>query len=747
MIERIAIAQVATFGEKQEVVDGLSQFNYFYGPNASGKTTLSRLIASPTAPQFSACDLKWRSATPLEVHVYNRDFISRNFNVPSAEIKGIFTLGEKHADTIKAITDKNEEIRRLTEKIDKANESLKGPDGAGGKMAELATLEAQIKETIWLQKIEHEERFKGPLKGFLNSKENFKAKILQQRTNNSSSVLPLGELETKANTLFGSDPTEEAQVALADGGPLLSHESNPILHKRVIGKEDVDIAAMIKKLNNSDWVRTGKTYYDANGGVCPFCQQTTSEDFARSLNDYFDEAFIADSKAVDALVSDYSTDADRLQQHLSLIIAAPSQYLDVEGLKREKALLDSRIASNKQRLVQKKKEPSQVIDLDSVANVTTSIAGLIGNANQAIAKHNQMVKNIGRERTALIAQVWKYIIEVGLKSALADYDTKKSNLDKAINGIQGTINAATTERQQKQTELRELEKSITSIKPTIDAINSILRSYGFLSFSLALADNGTHYRILRQNGDDARHSLSEGEKTFITFLYFYHLLKGSDSEAGITSDRVVVFDDPICSLDSDILFIVSSLIRGIIDEVRNNIGHIKQVFILTHNVYFHKEVTYNSRRQDIAMNEETFWVIRKSDPVSRIEKHAANPIKTSYELLWAEVRNPNRSKLTIQNTLRRILENYFKILGGLDLDCLCSKFEGKDKLIANSLVRWMHGGSHLANDDLYQTVDDAEVEGNLRVFRAIFDKSEHLAHYKMMMGDAYVEPATEKEAA
>ncbi|HUZ95044.1 MAG TPA: AAA family ATPase, partial [Edaphobacter sp.] len=459
------------------------------------------------------------------------------------------------------------------------------------------------------------------------------------------------------------------------------------------------------------------------------------------------EAFVADSKAVDALVSDYSTDADRLQQHLSTIIASPSQYLDVEKLKAEKALLDSRIASNKQRLAQKKKEPSQVIDLDSIANVMTSITGLIDNANQAVAKHNQMVKNLGRERTTLISQVWKYIIEVGLKSALADYDAKKSNLDKAIKGIRDTIEAATAERQQKQTDLRDLEKSITSIKPTIDAINSILKSYGFLSFSLALAGNGTHYKILRQNGDDARHSLSEGEKTFITFLYFYHLLKGSDSESGITSNRVVVFDDPVSSLDSDILFIVSSLIRGVIDEVRNNSGQIKQVFVLTHNVYFHKEVTYNSRRQDRAMNEETFWVIRKSDPVSRIEKHTTNPIKTSYELLWAEVKNPNRSKLTIQNTLRRILENYFKILGGMNLDVLCSKFEGKDRLIVNSLVTWTHDGSHFANDDLYQTVDDGMVEGYLRVFRAIFEKTDHLAHYKMMIGETDVEPPAEKEVA
>lgn len=83
----------------------------------------------------------------------------------------------------------------------------------------------------------------------------------------------------------------------------------------------------------------------------------------------------------------------------------------------------------------------------------------------------------------------------------------------------------------------------------------------------------------------------------------------------MTTDRIVVFDDPVSSLDSDILFIVGSLIKGLFDEVRTGTGHIKQVFVFTHNVYFHKEVTFNpKRRSNEAMrSEETFWVVRKSD--------------------------------------------------------------------------------------------------------------------------------------
>ena len=56
-------------------------------------------------------------------------------------------------------------------------------------------------------------------------------------------------------------------------------------------------------------------------------------------------------------------------------------------------------------------------------------------------------------------------------------------------------------------------------------------------------------------------TLSEGEVTFITFLYFLQWIKGSQNEEDVTQDRVIVIDDPISSLDSNILFVVSSFKR------------------------------------------------------------------------------------------------------------------------------------------------------------------------------------------
>lgn len=736
MIESIHIAGIATYSSTPEVMSDLSTFNYIYGSNASGKTTITRVIADEGS--FPTCSVNWKGGTKQQTMVYNLDFVDSNFD-QSAELKGIFTLGKKEVDTLNTIAAAKTKLDALTTQIEKLNWGLHGEDGWGGKIGELATLNAELKDKCWAQKQKHDAKLKGAFEGFRNSAEKFKEKVLHEWASNSATVESLTNLEKRAETIFGPLPTTENSIPAVEMDVVLDHETNPILKKHVIGKDEVDIAAMIKKLGNSDWVRQGRTFYEANDQMCPFCQQITTDVFANSLNDYFDETYIKDSNAIDDLETNYKTHSERLQQQILALVASPPKYLDVDKLKSEKDLLDSKFIGNIQRLATKKKEPSQSINLESISNVVSSVKELIDSANISIANHNKTVANIVQERQDLTAQVWKYLIEEELKLDLTTYEAKQDGLNKGIAEMTKQIASARADKAKKDDEIRELEKQATSIQPTIDGINSLLASFGFRSFSLAMADNGTCYKMVRPDGTDAMETLSEGEKSFVTFLYFYHLLKGSKSETGMTSDRVVVFDDPVSSLDCDILFIVGSLIKGLFDDIRAGTSHIKQVFILTHNVYFHKEVTFNTKRRNEAMNEETFWVVRKSGLESKLEKHCSNPIKTSYELLWAEVRKPDRSNLTIQNTLRRILDNYFKLLGDLNPDKICAMFEGNEKLICKSLFSWINYGSHYAHDDLFISIDNSMVEIYLNVFRAIFEKSDHFGHYKMMMGDDYLE--------
>jgi wobble nucleotide-excising tRNase len=731
MIESITISGVASFKQEPQILSGFSQFNYLFGSNGTGKTTISRVIADESA--FPSCQVTWKGGTKLEAMVYNHDFVELNFH-QAAELKGVFTLGKQQKETLDKITIAKNEEGELIKRIENLTQSLQGENGSGGKHGELEALEISFKEKTWISKQKFDNKnVQSAFKGHMGSKEAFKSKVLQEAEANFTPLLTLAELENKAASIFGQTPVQESLVPDINSASLLVHESNQILKKRVIGKEDIDIAAMIKKLGNSDWVRAGRPFYDSNDKTCPFCQQKTSDAFATSLNDYFDEAFILDSKAINDLATNYAADAQRIQQQVSSIVASPSRFLDVEKLKSQKEILDTRINLNNQYTNEKKRESSQVVTLESLANVSSEIKKLIDEANQKISKHNKMVSNLNAERKTLASQVWRFVLEE-LKLDIDKYRKNKDNLTKTISSLEDQIKKAKDEKTRKQAEIRSLEKQTTSVQPTVDAINALLLSFGFQNFKLVNSESDTSYKLLRQDGSDAKTTLSEGEKTFITFLYFYHLLKGSISESGATMNRVVVFDDPVSSLDSEILFIVSSLIKQLYDDMRNENGYIKQLFILTHNVYFHKEITYNSKRTSKAMREETFWIVRKANTSSLIEKCDTNPITTSYDLLWAEIRRSDKSKLTVQNTLRRILENYFKILGGIDLHQLCENFDGKEKIICKALISWINDGSHFVNDDLYVALDDTQIDACLKVFEDIFKKSGHHAHYRMMMG-------------
>ena len=452
MIESITISEVATFGLGPEKLDGLSQFNFLFGANGTGKTTVSRVIADEA--KYPTCSVHWKGGTKLQPLVYNHDFVERNFT-QSTELKGVFTLGEKQADTLAKIASAKSELDALTTKIETLTLGLQGADGTGGKKGELAVLEAGFKDKCWAQKQKHDAKLQGGFEGVRNSSEKFKGKVLQEQVTNAATLLTLAELEKKAGSVFGSTPTTEAAVPVVDAAKLLAHESNPILNKRVIGKEDVDIAAMIKRLGNSDWVREGRAFYDVNEGTCPFCQQSTSEAFAQSLNEYFDETFVADSKAIDQLATNYDTETARIQQQLASIITSPSKFLDVEKLKSEKQLLDARIALNNQRLAGKKKEASQVVELESLSNVFAAIKTLIDAANTQVAAHNGMVANLASERTTLTAQIWKFVLDE-LKTDLAAFKTAKDGLDKAITAMTTQIANATTDKAKKVAEIRGL---------------------------------------------------------------------------------------------------------------------------------------------------------------------------------------------------------------------------------------------------------------------------------------------------
>lgn len=733
MITSINIKNIATFDPVNGVqIDGLKKINFIYGANGCGKTTLSNFLQNPVDGKFTHCTANWKNEVPLKALVYNKEFREQNFG--KGKLNGVFTLGQATTTEIKVIEDKTEELKVIKSDGVKKRETL------NAQKQKKEDLEKEFTESSW-KKIykKYDKEFKEAFVGSMKSGELFKNRLLQEFANNKATLKTLEALREKATTIFGEVPQNITPINTINYDRILDIELEPVWKKIIVGKADVDIAKLIQKLNINDWVNQGRSYIQEDYDTCPFCQQPTiTENFKNQLENWFDETYLNDIKAVKELKQEYNSLNQNLINELNGIETNQKNFkdtkLNVDKFSAYLKTLISQNTTNSEFLNNKVKEPSRSIELVSLKEQLDLIADLITNANIEIKKHNDIVANFNTEKSNLIQSIWKFIIEE-FRTDIAKFNSDKTGLETGLTALQTQLTAKLTEFSTLNAEIQNLSKNVTSIQPTIDEINRLLKSYGFLNFEIVPTAEKGFYQIQREDGEIAEATLSEGEITFITFLYFLQRAKGGETEESVNEERILVIDDPISSLDSNVLFVVSTLIKEIIKNVKSDVGNIKQIILLTHNVYFHKEVSYEGLNRKGEKSQ--FWILRKNNKISTIHFYGINnPIQSSYELLWREIKEwENNSGITIQNTLRRILENYFSILGSKRDDVLINKFSSQEEReICRSLLSWANEGSHTLPDDLFIEAPDGTITKYLEVFKNIFYHTENIGHYNMMMG-------------
>ncbi|MGL2612319.1 ATP-binding protein [Helicobacter pylori] len=729
-ISQISLKKVATFDENGASFENLKSINFIYGANGSGKTTtssfLKNLAENGIEDKFASSKIVWYNNESLKIEVYNKQF--KEEQLRNSQVKGIFTLGKKTNENLEKIESKKESINKENEKKIKNEASLKKITQEKEKE------EKDFTDSCW-EKLykKNEEDFKETLEGF-KRKEKFKEKILKEFENdkyNQSEIVGLEKLKEKIEIVFGENQTELALLE-CDLTDFDSIENHSIWEQKIVGSGGVDIADLIKKLSSEDWVAQGREYVKDNS-ICPFCQkETITEEFKKQLESYFDTSYQESTDTIKKMKEDYTNKTDGTLERLNEIIKTEQNKLDTENLKRIIETLRSKIKANQQKMLDKSKEMSRSFELDSTKNEIKEIRDLIDTANQEIASHNEIIKDTKNQKKICVEQTWKFLINE-FKSDIQEYNKKYCGLEKGINNLEKEISENQEKVKKLENEIKELEKNMVSIKPIVNEINTLLKGYGFTNFSLACTEDEKFYRIQREDGQLVGETLSEGEVTFITFLYYYHLAKGSLKENDISKNKVLVIDDPISSLDSNILFIVSVLVKDLMKETMKEKTNIKQIIILTHNTYFYKEITLKYQ------GKYSFWIIKKDNNVSKIKGYEENPIKNSYELLWQEVKQAkenNASWVSLQNVMRRIIEYYFRILGGFKHnDSLSECFENiEEKQVCNSFISWFNDGSHGISDDLFVQSQDTSIETYLKVFEKIFKETGHEAHFKMMMG-------------
>lgn len=385
-------------------------------------------------------------------------------------------------------------------------------------------------------------------------------------------------------------------------------------------------------------------------------------------------------------------------------------------------------------MINKKEKPSLQSEIPTSTDLFNRISEYLTEVNQLIERNNQLASNISAERTNLITNVWTNLLS-SRHTTIQQFENRLTGVQRAIEGITSSISTGQGLLDQISSELEEENRKVTSTQPTIDAINRQLRSYDFDSFKIVPhPEIEHHYQICRHDDEPVGNTLSEGEVTFITFLYFAQLILGGSEEDNAGNDKIVVIDDPVSSLDSSILYIVSSIIKKMRDDLLSEKGNVKQLIVLTHNVSFYRDVSFfNGRPKE--HKHLRYYLIRKPNSISEIQLCEKNPIDSYYGLLWNELKQENNSRVGIQNTMRRILEYYFKILGGFTDEDIIGYFPTREEQeICRSLICWINDGSHTIPEELYVETGDTIIPKYFKVFKEIFEYSKQMAHYNMMMG-------------
>lgn len=725
MIEKMLIHKIATYSNPVEILP--KKLNFIYGSNGSGKTTISNLIGN--FDLSDDCLVEMKNSSSIKTLVYNKQFVEDNFSQSTSSVKGIFTLGEDSIQAQEELKKLETENQEKSSMIDKKEETIKKFD------EEITSKKGLVMDKCWKLQQDIGNSFSNALVGYRKSKQKFFDNCISVYEKwDKKGAESIDKIKEKYDISFSKESQVYTKFPTIDITEIRTIEESDLLQKVITGSKDTPMGQLIELLKNSDWVKQGLEYIPNSNQQCPFCQQTLSKEIQQEIVGYFDEEYEKDCQSIKEFIFNYNTYFNRIESTLSEILKTTIPFIDTSKLETEYELFNSQLKLNNEELQKKLNSPSNKITINSVKKLIEEMNQIIEAYNNAIISNNNIVKNQKQEQINCKNLLWDYIVNE-LKVDLEDYLNFTNGKQKAKDSIGQQISTLKKKIQDNKTNIETIEDSLTSVVPTVTEINNILTKFDFKGFHLKENENqkGT-YLILRDDGTNASSTLSEGEYNFITFLYFYYLVYGSQEKTGISANKVVVIDDPISSLDSNVLFIVSTLVKNLINDCKNNDNGIKQAFVLTHNVYFHKEITFLGSRKQFSKEEALFGIVRKKDNVSTFHIYDTNPIESTYQLMWRELISDKISTVTSFNTMRRILEYYFKIIGDMDYEKCINEFDGTDKIVCKALVSGINDGSHFISDDFVIAFDEENIENYKRIFRLVFYKLGHIQHYNMMMG-------------
>lgn len=755
MISSLTIKNVATFDNVNGVtINDLKKVNFLFGFNGSGKSTIAKYLrnlslnAAQQNTNFNNCSNTGFDNQIHQILTFSEDFIEENFR-RSQDFKGVFSLNQSNALIDQQITNVESNIQKY--------EILKNK--YEGKITVIENDKRSKSEKLLNDCWNKRATFSTFLKINLahsGSKPNHLQEIRRILQNPTGQILNLQEITDQYSTLYEKELkniTEKINIKSYLTIRRIEVQLEKLLQEVIVGNEDVDIAGLIKTLNSRNWVEQGINFLQPNVNTCPFCQKETIDNELREqFEKYFDETYKNKLKEISRLRERYSEESNTFIESIGSIqnIFNPNNIVSNLVIK-----LNSLFETNLGIIDYKIDHSNEKKSISSLVESKVELSDIL----DKIKKNNQLFSDLDSNKKTLLRNIWNYIAE-HCKQIILDYDNrvyKYSQINTIASELKNSYNnKIITARQSIET----LRSQTVNTKDAVDNINLILKNAGFEGFEIDEKDkvnNISRYYLKRLNSSNTSpvfNSLSEGEKNFISFLYFYQLCLGSDDlQNNGSKKKIIVIDDPVSSLDSQSLFIVSSLIHSLIqrksdDNKPNRMllknSNIAQVFILTHNIYFYKEVSFEKRP---ICTDYWHFKISKLNNQTSISGEYNKTVFDDYSLMWKTIKEikaniPNNSSLNIMisNSMRRIIESYVNFVGyGRDSwAALINEDQNVPSYyIKCAFISTINDESHkisALDSAYYQKIINEQPQILFNVFATIF-KSIGKEHYEMMMDE------------
>ena len=258
---------------------------------------------------------------------------------------------------------------------------------------------------------------------------------------------------------------------------------------------------------------------------------------------------------------------------------------------------------------------------------------------------------------------------------------------------------------------------------------------GIADVSIERVEGEEMYAIAR--GEEKQVSfktLSEGERTMISVLYFIETCQGLLTKGVAQKRRIIVLDDPVSSLSTQYLFAIGRIIsNAFYPDIKKANGQyiltpqVEQLFILTHSLYFLYEMTMlKPEHREVC---QKLFRVHKTSNGSVIDTMRYEHIQSDYHSYWLAVKDKTNPVLWA-NCMRNIIEYFFNFVEKRDLNNVMKDL--KDPRF-QAFNRFINRESHSLGQNVYD-FKDFDYDVFYEAFKLVFTSNGYDEHFDKMMG-------------